>query len=377
VVSAIVPVLSLVYGKHYSETCFLPIDLMILQDTTGSFDDDLPNVSKNIPVIVERVLEQNPGSWFGATEFKDKPYRDLGEPNDFCYRLSSKMTPDVEEFQEAYDKLYASGGGDLPEAQLHALINVVSDPAVGWRAINNHLKEPSDQFAAARMIVVSTDAVPHDPLDYEMYHEDPLPEDPRPPMFMPAFPDSLDSISISDQCRIYDYPSMEQAAAVIKGTDAQIVFLVPQTETAAVEKWKLFNEVYLGQPSSFLQFISSDSSNIVEVILQAVSEVSNYICFGTTTPAPVTTAGAPETTTPAPAPTTTPAPAPTTTPAPAPTTTQAPAPTTTPAPAPTTTPAPAPTRECVCEGQDECQCAPALVVNVNHRPKKLIIDYTK
>ncbi|EZG81597.1 hypothetical protein GNI_018660, partial [Gregarina niphandrodes] len=111
VIGAVVPVLSLVYGRQsYSESCFLPIDLMILQDTTGSFDDDLPNVSKNIPVIVEKVLEQNPGSWFGAAEFKDKPYRDLGEPDDFCYRISSKMTPEVEEFQKAYDTLYASGG---------------------------------------------------------------------------------------------------------------------------------------------------------------------------------------------------------------------------------------------------------------------------
>ncbi|EZG81704.1 hypothetical protein GNI_018460 [Gregarina niphandrodes] len=194
---------------------------------------------------------------------------------------------------------------------------------------------------------------------------------------------------------------MEQAAAVIKANDAQVVFLVPQTEAAAVEKWKLFNEQYLGQPTSFLQFISSDSSNIVEVILQAVSEVSNYICFGTTTPAPVTTAGstettpAPTTTTPAPT-TTTPAPT-TTTPAPttttpAPTTTTpaptttTPAPTTTtPAPA-TTTPAPAtttpaptttPPSECECDGQNECACVPALVVKVNNRPKKLSIDYEK
>ncbi|EZG57774.1 hypothetical protein GNI_097130, partial [Gregarina niphandrodes] len=265
----------------YSDTCFLPIDLLLVQDTTGSFMDDLPNVSKAIPTLVSSVLENNPGSHFGAVEFKDKPYRDLGEPDDFCYRMASALTGDVATFQKAWDTLYASGGGDLPEVQLQALIDAAQDPTVGWRVIDNSIQSGDDvsSVVGARLIVLSTDAVPHDPLDYDLYLEEPLPEPPLPPSFMPPFPDNSVGVTPDFQCRIYDYPSMAQAANVLKTNNVMVVFLVPEIETDAVAKWSEFNTEYLGQPANFLQYISSDSSDIVQVVLQAVSAVSQYVCF--------------------------------------------------------------------------------------------------
>eukprot|EP01057_Protomagalhaensia_wolfi_P000618 Protomagalhaensia_wolfi_Nauph_80__617@NODE_1352_length_1569_cov_3906_792157_g1044_i0_p2_GENE_NODE_1352_length_1569_cov_3906_792157_g1044_i0NODE_1352_length_1569_cov_3906_792157_g1044_i0_p2_ORF_typecomplete_len107_score12_98Integrin_beta/PF00362_18/9_9e06_NODE_1352_length_1569_cov_3906_792157_g1044_i0503823 len=52
------------------EICYLPLDVMFLQDTTGSFVDDLPNVVRQIPDMVSGILESHPDSTFGVAEFK-------------------------------------------------------------------------------------------------------------------------------------------------------------------------------------------------------------------------------------------------------------------------------------------------------------------
>ncbi|EZG45532.1 hypothetical protein GNI_138080, partial [Gregarina niphandrodes] len=93
---------------------------------------------------------------------------------------------------------------------------------------------------------------------------------------MPTFPDDIANISITDQCRVYDYHTMAQAAAVLKAYNINVVVLVPQVETNAVERWTEFSTTYMGQPASFLQYIQADSSDIVEVVVKAMAEVSDY-----------------------------------------------------------------------------------------------------
>eukprot|EP01054_Gregarina_sp_Poly1_P005752 Gregarina_sp_Poly_1__5751@NODE_3023_length_1445_cov_4539_508708_g1912_i0_p1_GENE_NODE_3023_length_1445_cov_4539_508708_g1912_i0NODE_3023_length_1445_cov_4539_508708_g1912_i0_p1_ORF_typecomplete_len191_score17_04Integrin_beta/PF00362_18/5_4e24VWA/PF00092_28/2_6e05VWA_2/PF13519_6/0_0002_NODE_3023_length_1445_cov_4539_508708_g1912_i06551227 len=161
-IPAVLPVVGLVGLAE--EICYLPIDVLFVQDTTGSFEDDLPNVVRQIPSMVSNVLEQNPESWFGVSEFKDKPYFPLGELADFCYRLEGPLTGSVDDFRAAYAALYASGGGDLPEATFHALINSAVDPAVGWRPVARPARAHE---AGARLIILSTDAVPHLPGDID------------------------------------------------------------------------------------------------------------------------------------------------------------------------------------------------------------------
>eukprot|EP01053_Blabericola_migrator_P008337 Blabericola_migrator_1__8336@NODE_4330_length_1217_cov_869_009565_g2677_i0_p3_GENE_NODE_4330_length_1217_cov_869_009565_g2677_i0NODE_4330_length_1217_cov_869_009565_g2677_i0_p3_ORF_typecomplete_len135_score17_24Integrin_beta/PF00362_18/4_1e13VWA/PF00092_28/0_00015VWA_2/PF13519_6/0_00044_NODE_4330_length_1217_cov_869_009565_g2677_i0229633 len=86
----------------------MPIDVLFLHDTTGSFDDDLPNVCAAIPTMVQQILAQNSDSHFGVSEFKDKPYYPLEEEDDFCYKTVGPLTADAQTFKDAYATLYAS-----------------------------------------------------------------------------------------------------------------------------------------------------------------------------------------------------------------------------------------------------------------------------
>lgn len=99
------------------QDCYMPLDVMFLQDTTGSFIEDLPNVARIIPDMVAEMQGNFPGSHFGVAEFKDKPYKPMGETNDYCYRLhGGRLSSSVDDFLNAYSRLWASGGSDLPEA---------------------------------------------------------------------------------------------------------------------------------------------------------------------------------------------------------------------------------------------------------------------
>eukprot|EP01055_Gregarina_sp_Pseudo9_P000978 Gregarina_sp_Pseudo_9__977@NODE_1628_length_1443_cov_2224_274217_g1454_i1_p1_GENE_NODE_1628_length_1443_cov_2224_274217_g1454_i1NODE_1628_length_1443_cov_2224_274217_g1454_i1_p1_ORF_typecomplete_len427_score44_36Integrin_beta/PF00362_18/9_8e27VWA/PF00092_28/0_0034PARM/PF17061_5/6_6_NODE_1628_length_1443_cov_2224_274217_g1454_i11011381 len=413
---------------HAEEICYLPLDVMFLQDTTGSFEDDLPNVVKQIPTMVSSILADHPDTFFGVAEFKDKPYFPLGEPTDFCYKLGDgRLSADMSDFNWAYSGLYASGGGDLPEAQFQALIDIALDPQVGWRPLAAEGTSARAGQSGARLVIMSTDAVPHLPGDISKY--DPA-QYPALPQNLPPNSGDISTGDVNYECLFQDYPSDLQMKNALLSQDIFLAILTPN-DPAIVPAWKWVNEELLGQPADFYQFISSDSSDLISGVLQAIDAVTSYLCPTTTalpsTPPPDLTTTLPVTTTEAaatPPPTTT---KPTTTPAPTePTTTAASTqPRSTPAPTePTTSGTPAPTEQATtltptqppstlapsepvtsaastsspsistpatpgvtelpvtcppCEHpcHDPCQCCPAVVVKIAEKPSYLRIDYQK
>eukprot|EP01056_Protomagalhaensia_sp_Gyna25_P000533 Protomagalhaensia_sp_Gyna_25__532@NODE_124_length_5068_cov_1547_737721_g98_i0_p3_GENE_NODE_124_length_5068_cov_1547_737721_g98_i0NODE_124_length_5068_cov_1547_737721_g98_i0_p3_ORF_typecomplete_len371_score90_46Integrin_beta/PF00362_18/2_5e26VWA/PF00092_28/0_0029FAP/PF07174_11/12_NODE_124_length_5068_cov_1547_737721_g98_i024433555 len=351
------------------EICYLPLDVVFLQDTTGSFDDDLPNVVKQIPDMISAVVQDHPESHFGVAEFKDKPYYPWGEPDDFCYKLGEgKLSPDLADFEWAYSGLYASGGGDLPEAQFQALINTALDPAVGWRPLALPGKSGDAQNAGARLVIMSTDAQPHLPLDWMKLPEEEYPEIPRNP---PVNSGTISTGDINYECVHQDYASAEQAKSALKAKNIFLAILTPD-DPEVVAAWKWFNE-FLEQPANFYQIISADSSDLIQGVLKAIDSVTSYLC-PTTTAVPTTM------------PTVMPTEAsepPTEAPEPP---TEAPEPTITPVGTlePTTPPEEAgPTTEhCEdpCPPYPEPCChifRPAVVIKINDSPQKVVVDYEK
>eukprot|EP01053_Blabericola_migrator_P006055 Blabericola_migrator_1__6054@NODE_3052_length_2079_cov_1477_803181_g1906_i0_p1_GENE_NODE_3052_length_2079_cov_1477_803181_g1906_i0NODE_3052_length_2079_cov_1477_803181_g1906_i0_p1_ORF_typecomplete_len466_score81_34Integrin_beta/PF00362_18/2_7e24VWA/PF00092_28/0_02_NODE_3052_length_2079_cov_1477_803181_g1906_i01791576 len=266
------------------DICYLPLDVMFLQDTTGSFDDDLVNVVKQIPDMVAAINVEHPNSFFGVAEFKDKPFFPLGEPDDFCYKLGDgKLSVNMEDFEWAYSLLYASGGGDLPEDIFQALINVALDPAVGWRPVAESIAADDMTHAGARLVILSTDAVPQLPGNINKYAPDVYPDLPR---SLPVNSGKILTGDVNYECRNQDYPSPDQVKAALQLKNIYLAILTPEMDNITAA-WKWVNEDLLGQPPSFYRYISADSANLIDGVLDAIASVTEYVC-PTTTATPTT-----------------------------------------------------------------------------------------
>lgn len=120
-----------------------PIDLMFVQDTTGSMGPTIRNVALHLPEIVDQVSALTRDARFGVAEF-----RDYGGGGDFPYRLASSLSADPQKTKHAIEALVADGGGDTPESDLEALDQLTADGAIGWKAPD----------AAVRIAILVTDA---------------------------------------------------------------------------------------------------------------------------------------------------------------------------------------------------------------------------
>jgi hypothetical protein len=129
--------------------CNDPVDLVLLEDLTGSFIDDLAKVRTFSGGLATSLLVANPGTEFGVASFKDKPFSPFGGGTDYVYSLHLPLSSSPASFSSAIMSLSATGGGDLPEASLEALDLLAQDGAVMFRA------------GVSRFVVVATDAAPH------------------------------------------------------------------------------------------------------------------------------------------------------------------------------------------------------------------------
>lgn len=131
------------------------LNVQFLQDLTGSFADDIANVRTLVPQIVTALQGISGGAAFGVSTFRDKVYGSFGSAGDWVYATALSMGATPSALTTAYTNFIASGGADLPEAQLDALLQL------GARAGG----EVGYQSNAARFAVVFTDATYHTAAD--------------------------------------------------------------------------------------------------------------------------------------------------------------------------------------------------------------------
>lgn len=117
-------------------------DICFLADTTGSMGASLNNAKANATNIMNFIQTQQPDAQFCAAQYKDQ-----GDTPDF--QVDAAVTNSVPAVQAAINTWTASGGGDTPEGQLHALTLLAS--SAGFRA------------GSTRIIVWFGDASGHDP----------------------------------------------------------------------------------------------------------------------------------------------------------------------------------------------------------------------
>ncbi|KZT44610.1 hypothetical protein SISSUDRAFT_1068458 [Sistotremastrum suecicum HHB10207 ss-3] len=122
------------------------LDLVFVQDCTGSQGSYIASATKNIEEICETIfasgkLEHKEDLRVGLIAFRDHP------PQDHTY-ITRKFdfTSDIRQVHDSLKTLYASGGGDGPEAVTAGL----------WEALNMNWRD-----GASKMIVLIADAPPH------------------------------------------------------------------------------------------------------------------------------------------------------------------------------------------------------------------------
>ena len=125
-------------------------DIVFLADTTGSMGPAIANVQTNATSIMNNIAGQpNVGTpHFGAAN-----YTDFNCSDPFPFHLDQALTATVSDVQTAINTWAAGNGCDDPEAQINALFELATNPAVAFRAPGT----------STRIIVWFGDSNGHDP----------------------------------------------------------------------------------------------------------------------------------------------------------------------------------------------------------------------
>jgi len=121
-------------------------DLVFIQDCTGSQGSYISSATKNIQLICENIyqsgkLQAREDLRVGLVAFRDHP------PQDHTYVTRNfGFSSDIDKVHRDLSSLYASGGGDGPEAVTAGLAEALK---MDWRE------------QASKMIVLIADAPPH------------------------------------------------------------------------------------------------------------------------------------------------------------------------------------------------------------------------
>lgn len=130
-----------------ASTCVSSYNIVLVQDLTTSFKDDIIYFQQNniFSQAAQMLQERKAGSRMGLVTFKDKPYLPAGTPSDYCSFMNLHLTSDSHKLASAYSLLLGYGGADPPEAQLSALMQAIEDPAMGWNPPTLPTLQPETQ----------------------------------------------------------------------------------------------------------------------------------------------------------------------------------------------------------------------------------------
>jgi hypothetical protein len=122
-------------------------DVYLLADTTGSMGKIIGAVRAGIIAVVN-----DPPCCLRYCLGRRKLQGFPGQPSSFAFQDQLAPAPGSAAVAAAVGTWSANGGGDVPQGQLHALQQVATDPAIGWR--------PDSK----RIVVWFGDAPGHEPI---------------------------------------------------------------------------------------------------------------------------------------------------------------------------------------------------------------------
>jgi len=228
------------------------LDIVFVQDLSGSFGDDIATVRGLIPGLIANILSFEPSAQFAVASFVDKPISPFGfswtGDGDYVYRTDLPLTANVTDVQSTYNNLVILAGGDYPESQLEALMQTgLRTGELGFR--------PDSQ----RLAIIFTDAPYHvagDGASAGIYT-----------------PNNGDDILDGTPAGTgEDYPGIAQVASILSAAGVRIVpvFAVTPENISAYEN--LISQ--LGGGGSVVS-LANDSSNIASAVQAALGNVVN------------------------------------------------------------------------------------------------------
>ncbi|KAI5107344.1 integrin beta-2 [Silurus meridionalis] len=243
-----------------------PVDLYYLMDLSYSMGDDLKNV-KNLGIEILKKLQQITGNArIGFGSFVDKtllPFTDTAEEKlkkpcpakekqcqpAFGYQHVLSLTKDEKIFFEKVSLQNISGNLDMPEGSLDAIMQVVTCvDKIGWGD-------------STRLLVLATDAGFHMAGDGKLAGIlEPNQETCQ-----------LDINNKYSKSNTWDYPSVGQIARKLEEQNIQPIFAVTKNVS------QIYEELSKLIPKSEVGVLSNDSSNVVNLIVEAYNKLSSNI----------------------------------------------------------------------------------------------------
>jgi hypothetical protein len=221
----------------------LPLDVMLVQDLSGSYSDDLPVLRSVVSNLVNELKTIQPDTKFGVASFSDKPSVSH-YPTDFLYTTNLPLTTNAAgEFQTTVNGFAVYSGGDEPESSLDALMQVAlrSESELGLRK------------GTRRVAIVSTDANYHKAGDGFS--------------FGITTPNNGDTILNEYE----DYASIDQVREAINQANLLPIFLVTSNVQAAYDD--LVRQLGVGAVIT----LNADSSNLVDSLKKGLEVVNQKL----------------------------------------------------------------------------------------------------
>lgn len=219
----------------------MPLKVVFAQDLSGSFSDDIANVTTIVPNIISEIRSYDSGAELAVTSFVDKPLSPFGSSSDYVYNTDISLTSNADLLTSTYDGFSIRSGADGDEAQLEALLQIaLRETEIGWS--NN------DQ----RVVVLFTDAGFHEAGDH--------------PGTANNYDDILNGIPAGTG---EDYPAIADLGFLLRQKKITPIFAVTEPNKTTYEA--LITDLSAG---GGVVMLSSDSSNIVESVKNAVRKSS-------------------------------------------------------------------------------------------------------
>jgi hypothetical protein len=145
-------------GESYEVTKYVTtpsippkLDLLLLEDETGSFGDDIDEMQGTLAedyedglalAIWDELVDRDIDFTASVAGFRDFAQHGWGGYLDWVYRLLQDQTDDRADYKAGILELSAAGGGDFPEFQLVALMSIAE--GTGWDGDGDGVIDPDD-----------------------------------------------------------------------------------------------------------------------------------------------------------------------------------------------------------------------------------------
>ncbi|GHH01589.1 M10 family metallopeptidase C-terminal domain-containing protein [Pseudodonghicola xiamenensis] len=221
-----------------------PLEMVLLQDLSGSFSDDVSTVRGLADDLIAALSGLADTVRLGLASFIDKPTSPFGSTSDHEYLTQLGLTSDFDAWKAALDAMVVGSGADGPEAQMTGLMQVALRAAeVGWS---------SD---ALKVVVLTTDAIPHLAGDN------------------PVAPNDGDAVTDGpgDNGTGEDYPTLAQVKQAL--IDGGIIPIFAVTSGVVSDYQDIVDEFGFGTVVT----LSSDSSDIIDSIEGGISDATDTL----------------------------------------------------------------------------------------------------